>query len=244
MSAIPPSIRTWARRSVSPRNLVWLRCVTRGFPVPKWGNLRRVRPFSEQFGFERGTPVDRYYLHRFLDRHRELITGRVLEIQAPGYTLQYGHDLTTSDSIDIVSNGNAQLTYLCDLAKSEGIIPDDTYDCFLLPNTLCVLRDVEGCLRNALRVVRPGGVILATSVALAPLTGDAPDYWHASAAGWREITGRVWPGCDVQIEQHGNCLAAVAAMLGLAHEELEPSELDVYDARYPVMVTVYCRRPR
>jgi len=236
-------LRAWVRKRVTPRTLVWLRCVMRGYPVPRWGNLRRVRPFSEHFGFERGTPVDRYYLDRFLDRHRHLITGRVLEIQAPGYTMKYGRDLAATDSVDIVRRHNENLTYLCDLATSERVIPDASYDCFLLPNTLSHLRDVEGCLRNALRVVRPGGVILASTAGLVPLTSDVPDYWHASAAGWREIADRAWPGCDVRIEQHGNCLAAVAAMLGLTLEELEPSELDVNDPRYPVLVTVYCRRP-
>ena len=240
---MPAPLRAWVRKRVTPRTLVWLRCVMRGYPVPRWGNLRRVRPFSEHFGFERGTPIDRYYLERFLERHRHLITGRVLEIQAPGYTMKYGRALAAADSVDIVLRHNENLTYLCDLAKSERVIPDASYDCFLLPNTLSHLRDVEGCLRNALRVVRPGGVILATTAALVPLTADVPDYWHASAAGWREIADRSWPGCDVRIDQHGNCLAAVAAMLGLTVEELEPSELDVNDPRYPVLVTVYCRRP-
>jgi len=242
MNAMSEAVRHWTKRRVSPKLLVWLRCVTRGLPVPNWGNLRRVRPFSERFGFERGTPVDRYYLHRFLEQHRAAITGRVLEIQASGYTEKYGHDLLAADSVDIVS-GNPNLTYLCDLAKSQDVIPDDSYDCFLLPNTLCALRDVEGCLRNALRVLRPGGVILATTVGLVPLMGDAPDYWHASAAGWLEIANRVWPGCEIRIEQHGNCLTAVAAMLGLAHEELDTDELDDSDPRYPVMVTMFCRKP-
>ena len=38
----------------------------RGLGVPYWGNLRRLRPFSVYYGFDRGTPVDRYYLDRFL----------------------------------------------------------------------------------------------------------------------------------------------------------------------------------
>jgi hypothetical protein len=54
---------------------------------------------------------------------------------------------------------------------------------------------------------------------------------------------RVWAGCDVTAERHGNCMAAIAAMLGLALEELPATELDVTDPRYPVLITVVCRKP-
>ena len=235
------AMRGAVRELVGPRWATRLRCLTRGLGLPRWGNLRRVRPFSENFGFDRGTPVDRYYLHRFLEDHRHRITGDVLEIQMPGYARRYGSRLGDVHSVDI--NPAHAATYTVDLARAEGVIPSDRYDCFLLPNTLCVLRDVEGCLRQALRVVRPGGVILASTAGFVPLTPDYPDYWHLSAAGWREITGRAFRGCRVRVDSHGNCLAAVAAMLGLAHEELEPAELDAEDPRYPVLITIACEKP-
>ena len=237
------AVRQWVAARVSPRALVRLRYLFRGLTRPRWGNLRRVRPFSDQFGFERGTPIDRFYLQRFLDRHRHLITGRVLEVQSSGYTHRYGSALTASDSVDIVTTFNATPTYLVDLALSDNVIPSASYDCFLLPNTLNMLRDVEACMRQALRVVKPGGVILATAAGLVPLTGDVADYWHLSADGWRELAARAWPGCEVQIEQHGNSLTAVAAMLGLAVEELTSAEFEYDDPRFPVQVTIYCRRP-
>lgn len=227
---------------LGPRWTVAARCLSRGMPIPRWGNMRRTRPFSELFGQDRGTAVDRYYLEKFLEAHRDSITGDALEIQVPGYTTRYGHDLRKTDTVDI-DEGHTP-TYHCDLAKSEGIIPSDAYDCFILPNTLCVLRDIEGCLRQALRVVKPGGVILATTAGFMPMTPDYPDYWHLSAPGWEEVCRRVWPGCEPKIESHGNCLAAVAGMMGLAYEELRPEELESNDPRYPVLVTIFCRKPK
>ena len=102
---------------------------------------------------------------------------------------------------------------------------------------------MEGSLHHALRVIKPGGVILASAAGFVPLTGDAPDYWRLSARGWTEVLERVWKGCEVRVESHGNCLTAVAALLGLALEELRPDELDVHDPRYPVLTTVLCRKP-
>jgi hypothetical protein len=209
--------------------------------LPRWGNLRRLEPFSRTFGFERGTPIDRHYLHAFLTDHASVITGDVLEIQESGHTHRFGREVTTAHSIDISPAFGA--TYTCDLARSEGIVPGNRYDCFLLPNTLCVLRDIESCLAQALRIIRPGGTILATTASFVPLNPDSPDYWRMSADGWREVAARVWTGCEVDVQAHGNCLAAVAAMLGLAAEELTIEELDAPDALYPVLVTLRCRKP-
>jgi len=230
------------KRLLGPRWTTRVRCFVRGHDRPRWGNLRRVAPFSVEFGFDRGTPIDRYYLEKFLDRHRPLITGEVLEIQTVAYAERYGHDVRRADSVDV--NARLHPTFLCDLARSDDVLPSEQYDCFLLPNTLQHLRDLDGCLRHALRVVRPGGVVLASAAGFVPLIPDGPDYWRLSADGWAELLRRRWAGCDVTVESHGNCLAGVAAMLGLAREELTSAELDVADPRYPVLVTVMCRKPR
>src|SRR5262249_50148772 len=121
--------------------------------------------------------------------------------------------------------------------------PERAYDCVLLPNTLPHFRDLDGGLGNARRVVRSGGAILASAAGLLPLTGDVPDYWRFSPEGWRERLAAAWPDCDVTVEGHGNCLAAIAAQLGLAVEELTAAELDAADPRFPVLTTILCRIP-
>lgn len=231
----------FAKRSLSPATVVTLRCLLRGYPRPRWGNLRRTRPFSANFGFERGTPVDRWYLHRFLDQERAHITRDVLEVQVNGYTTRFGHDLRRSDTFDLVDLFHP--TYLCDLAHSEEILPDAAYDCIVLPNALQHLRELEPSLHNLMRVVRPGGVILASAAGLIPLTPDVPDYWRLTPDGWRELLARVWPNASVTVAGHGNCLAAAAAHFGLAAEEIGDADLAIDDPRYPVLTTIVCQKP-
>jgi len=223
---------------LGPRWTTWARTVTRGLEQPSWGNLRRVTPLSQMYGFDRGTPIDRYYVAKFLSARRALIAGRVLEIQTTDHARRYGSGVAVMHTLDI--NAAFHPTYLCDLAFAD-VVPSGSYDCFLLPNTLCFLRDLDAALRHARRIVRSGGVILATVPAFVPLTPDVPDLWHASADGWREVAARVWPDCETSIDTHGNCLAAAASMYGVAAEELTAAELDVRDPRYPVLVTIECR---
>src|SRR5262249_8061658 len=132
--------------------------------LPQWGSLRRTHPFSDHYGFERGTPIDRYYALKFMERYRQHITGDVLEIQGTAYTKFCGHEVRRCESIDV--DPQHSTTYVCDLAHSQDVLASDAYDCFLLPNTLNHLRDVTGSLRHALRVVKRGGVILATTPTL------------------------------------------------------------------------------
>jgi SAM-dependent methyltransferase len=234
------AVRQRLKSVAGPRLTVLARCVLRGLPLPRWGNLRRTRPFSTSFGFDRGTPVDRYYLHKFLDANRSLVTGRVLEVQVPSYTKRFGEDVLESHTVDI--NPVFRATYTCDLADSAQI-PSDYYDCFLLPNTFQHIVDLHTALRTMLRVVKPGGTLLASAACLLPLIPDGGDYWRLTADGWRFVLDAEWAGCDVTVEAHGNCLAAAAVMYGLAQEELSPAELDVHDRRYPVLTTIRCRKP-
>jgi hypothetical protein len=231
-----------AKQLAGPAITAKVRCMLRGYGLPRWGNLRRTTPFSSSYGFERGTPIDRYYLHAFLSAHRDRIAGDVLEVQTTGHTDRFGQGVRRADTFDV--DPRFSPTHLCDFAHCERVIPSQSYDCLLLPNTLPHFRELDLALAHALRVVRPGGTILASAGGLLPLTGDAPDYWRLSPDGWRERLGAAWPGTSLEVTGHGNCLAAVAAQLGLALEELTAAELDVRDPRYPVLTTICCRLPR
>ena len=221
-----------AKRLIGPRATVRLRSLMRGYERPRWGNLRRTAPFSATYGFERGTPIDRYYLHAFLAQQQHLITGDVLEVQTDAYTQWFGSGVHRADTFDIVPSPD--VTYVCDFSHCERSIPNRAYDCLLLPNTLPHFRELEPALSNAIRVVRPGGAILASAAGLLPLTGDVPEYWRLSPDGWRERLSAAWPGATLEI----------SGQLGLALEELTPAELDAYDPRYPVLTTIVCRAPQ
>lgn len=227
-----------AKQLLGARLTTVARVLRRGGELPQWGNLRRTEPFSEEFGFDRGTPIDRFYLERFLDAERAAICGQVLEIQVGGYAKRFGRNVSRIDTLDISPEFSP--TYHCDLADAGSVVPSDAYDCFLLPNTLQHLARIEEALVEALRIVKPGGVILASGAGLLRLTDADEDFWRLSAAGWRQIAARVWPGCAIDVRAHGNCLAAVAGLYGFAVEELTRDELEVEDERFPVLTTIKC----
>jgi peptidoglycan/xylan/chitin deacetylase (PgdA/CDA1 family)/glycosyltransferase involved in cell wall biosynthesis/SAM-dependent methyltransferase len=211
-----------------------------------FGDLRRTTPISPVWGMDRGIPLDRYYIHSFLDRHRADVRGRVLEIKDPSYARMYGDDrVTTVDVLD-VDPDNDQATIVADLTKPEGL-PADTYDCFILTQTLGLLFDVPAAIANACRLLKPGGVLLCTMPASGRISYEPPaldgDYWRFTEASVRELFAAVFPLEAFDVTGYGNVLAAAAFLYGVAPDELNRAELDEYDPFFPVVYAIRAVKP-
>src|SRR5262245_20071147 len=98
---------------------------------PRWGDLRRTEPFSRQFGYDRGTPIDRIYLDEFVGRHAGDVRGEVLEIGEPHYTERFGAERVTTSHVLDVDLANARATLVGDLAD-PATLPRDAFDCVVL----------------------------------------------------------------------------------------------------------------
>ena len=202
------------------------------------GTLRRTSPLSDGFGFDRGTPVDRYYIDRFIEENRGAIHGRVLEIKNSRYTHQFGSDVVQRDVLDIdPTNRNA--TIVADLAAADGI-PADAFDCFILTQTLQLIFDTRSAIFHAHRILRPGGVLLCSVPCIARITPGCidSDHWRFTRASCSRLFGDVFPRDRVTVRTHGNVLTAIAFLTGMAAEELRQRELDHDDENFPLLVTV------
>src|ERR1022692_2553351 len=106
VAVVPRSARVWLRdRQRRWRGSSGLPALRVGGRV-RLGELRRLEPVSSTFGFDRGTPIDRHYIERFLGRHAADIGGRVLEFGDARYTRRFGgHRVERSDVLH-VTEGN------------------------------------------------------------------------------------------------------------------------------------------
>jgi SAM-dependent methyltransferase len=211
----------------------------RRFTRPAWlGTIRRTRPLSDVWGLDRGTPVDRYYIERFLEEHRNDIRGRVVEVKDSGYTDRYGIGVVQRDVLDIDPK-NPLATIVADLAAADAI-PSNTYDCFILTQTLQFVYDTHAALSHARRILRPDGVLLATVPAIIRVERSykTTDYWRFTVASCTALFAEAFGGEDVSIRSYGNVLSAIAFLTGMAHQELTRRELETYDEYFPVIVAV------
>jgi SAM-dependent methyltransferase len=206
--------------------------------------MRRTTPLSAHWGFERGTPVDRYYIERFLEQHRRDIRGRVLELMDTRYTTRFGVDVTQADVLDI-DPANPQATITANLEDHDSL-PSAAFDCFILTQTLQFVYDVSAALAAAHAALRTGGVLLATLPSVSKIDRSAGvdgDYWRFTAASATRLFGSVFGEDNVAVEPHGNVLTAVAFLMGMAADELKLRELELEDDFFPVVVCVRAVKP-
>ncbi len=197
-----------------------------------------LHPLSRKFGFDRGTPIDRYYIATFLQKHARDVSGRVLEVGDREYTRRFGgRRVTTSDVLNPTPGPGT--TVVGDLEAGRGL-PARRYDVQILTQVLPFIFDTRAVIANCQRLLKPGGVLLATVPGISQISRyDADrwgDFWRFTPAALRRLLAQRFAAGAITIEVYGNVRAASAFLYGLAAEELSPAELDFADEDYPVLI--------
>jgi SAM-dependent methyltransferase len=213
----------------------------RRWPMVRWGNVRRLRPFSAQMGLDRGHGIDRYYIESFLQEHNSDIKGTVLEIADNNYTVQFGGSNVERSEVLHAVAGNRRATIIGNLETGENI-PANAFDCIICTQTFPFLYDFKGAIRSCHRALKSGGVLLATFAGITQISrydmDRWGDYWRFTTLSTERMFAEIFVGAEVTIKAHGNMLTSVSSLLGLAAEDLRKSELDYVDADYEQLITV------
>ena len=221
---------------------------TRNPPVGRvdFGDLRSIQPISREWGLDRGSPVDRYYIEKYLSANIKDIRGRVLEIGTDTYTLRYGGDRVRKSDVLHVSDNDKKATIVADLTAADHI-PSDIFDCIICSQTLQFIYDVEAVVQTLYRILKPDGVLFVTTSGIAQISrydmDHWGDYWRFTSASIQQLFANVFPEKHFRVVAYGNVLAAVAFLHGLAAEELSQDELDAIDPDYELLLAVRAVKP-
>ena len=201
-----------------------------------------TEPLSDNFGYDRGTPIDRHYIKMFLDSHADLIVGHSLEVKDDRYSQLYTDKLAKSSVVDI-KNNNPLADIVADLTIPESL-PSSSFDCIFLTQTVQYFTDIGSGLKNCYQALRPGGTVFITTPALGRLCRRDPDadLWRFTPAGFDRVLAEHWEGTYTAVTR-GNLRASVGQLIGAAAEELGLDALADDDPRFPLLMCVVARRP-
>lgn len=202
------------------------------------GDLRSLYPLSNSFGQDRGTPIRRYYIHRFFEQHRNRLKGNVLEVGDARYASMFAE---CGARIDVLDPDPAcpAATITGNLLTGEGV-PRGRFDAIILTQVLHVLPDMQAAISVAEAALAPGGCILATLPCITQVSrfdmDRWGDYWRVTDRGAKILFEKSFTESAIETTAFGNVLTAMTSLTGLAAEELSSKELDFYDPDYQVLV--------
>jgi hypothetical protein len=203
-----------------------------------------LEPVSRSFGFDRGLPIDRYYIENFLNTHKACIQGNVLEVGNNVYTKKFGTSVKHSDIL-IPTGGNNDGKIVGDLNEPESL-PHNSYDCFICTQVLNFIQDYPKAIIGIHRLLKQGGIVLATLAGLTQISrydmDRWGDYWRFTDLSANLIFSKVFDPTQVKVETHGNVLSAIGILQGLAAEEIGREILDQRDQDYQIVITVRAQK--
>lgn len=216
-----------------------LRRLLRSKPLAmKLGQIASTVPLSTEFGFNRGTPIDRFYIEQFLAANAGHIQGRVLEIGDPGYSRRFGADRINRQDVLHARSGHPGATISGDLCDPR-VLPSGVFDCIILTQTLHLIFDMPLAVAQLHRALRPAGVLLITVPGITPIDrGEWKDSWFWSLTGpaLSRLLSGPFASTNIDVQTHGNLFAATAFLHGASVEEVSPRKLAMFDPAYPVTI--------
>lgn len=204
------------------------------------GTMRRTYPISVGFGRAEGTPIDRYYIEQFLTENADAIQGRVLEVGDREYTTRFGTGVSKSDIVNVL-DGTPDTTILADLGDCPQI-PDASFDCILLMQTLHYTYDMNATVRELHRILAPGGSVLCTVPGISQVSrydmDRWGDRWRLTSLSATELFSATFRPADVRVTTYGNTLSSICLLEGITAERLRPRELDACHEDYQLLVAI------
>ena len=207
----------------------------------KFGDFRRLEPFTRSFGYDRGKPIDRYYIEKFLKKNEGSIAGHVVEVGDDRYTEEFGGSKVIKSDVLDQDHPDSSPTIVADLTKADHI-PANSFDCIIITQTLQFIYNINDAVKSLHRILRPGGVLLASMPSVSPICrydmDRWGDYWRFTSAAATRLFGDIFGHENVEVNAYGNVFVSLAFLYGMAAEELTIEELDFQDRDYEALVTV------
>ena len=212
--------------------------------------FRRLRPFGN--GRSAGLSVIRYYWAGFLEAHRADIRGRGLEVGETTTLRAFGGPaLSQADAIDLSAH-SPEVRVVADLARADHV-PGDRYDCFINQFTTAVIYDIEAALYHAIRLLKPGGVLLINFWCLdfylyrgLDMGTGAPLYmywWFTPLQVENLLRGLALTEADYSLTVYGNLLTRMAFLMNVPAREFTRRELDHIDPGQPLLICARIAKP-
>ena len=154
------------------------------------------------------------------------------------YANRFGSDVEKIDIL-MATQGNSLATIIADLADAPQI-PDDSFDCAIVTQTLQYIYDIQAAFATLHRILAPGGVLLVTVPGLTKISPHDDEafgeWWHFTSRSALRLAEEAFGEGNVEVQAFGNVLSAAGFLYGLAASDLSRDELETRDRHFEVTI--------
>lgn len=197
-----------------------------------------VRPLDQTFGIDRGQAVDRLYIEKFIEKHKEDIHGVVMEIQDNRYMQRFGEKRIEKEIILHVEGGKNCIKG--NFATGEGL-EESMVDCLICTQTLQYIYDLKNTAKNIYKILKRNGTALITVPGIKPLCiyhqEHWGEYWSFTKQSIYQMFVDEFGKENIEVSSYGNVKVAMAYLYGLCVEDLAKEDFYFNDENFPFIVT-------
>lgn len=206
-----------------------------------------INPVSRVFGFDRGTPIDRYYIESFLADNADKIRGNILEIADSNYSRKFSNGKTAKYHVLTFDEPPTKDTIIKGDLTHTSSLPHEKIDCFICTQTLNFIYDVKAAIRGCYHLLAPNGYLLATVSGIQQISrydmDRWGDYWRFNELSIKKLLEEVFELDKIKTTSYGNLAAVIAGLQGLAVEDFpDRSIFNQSDEDYPLTIGIVAQK--
>ncbi len=202
-----------------------------------------LQPVSRRFGREHGTPIDRYYIEKFLEKNCDKIHGEVAEFAEDTYARRYGFDITHSYILHV--NGWGERVIKVNLETGDGV-REGILDCLICTQTIQFIFNLDAVIQNICKLLKNDGCALITCHGISQISlydyRNWGEYWRFTPMTIKRLYEQNTENCEISVQSYGNVKTATAMLYGLCAEDLDDEDFEFNDEQYPLLLTVVIKK--
>lgn len=209
-------------------------------------------PASVMMGGDRGTPIDRFYIERFLKKSISSNAGRtnsdavVMEIAESTYSKRYFPSASTYHILTYDATQNRKGIIVGDLTNTA-TLPKEEIDYFICTQTLNFIYDVKAAIHGIRYVLKDHGTAFITVSGISQNSPyDYPrwgDFWRFTDLSIKRLFEEEFGNKNISVEVYGNLTAAVAFLQGFSLEDIPDRKILLKrDPLFPVTIGVIAKK--
>ena len=199
----------------------------------------RLEPASRVFGMDRGTPIDRVLIERFIASHSGRIAGTCAEVGDTRYLDRFGNRVVSRTVI---------VPALVTAAPSDALVFDlekggvfEAFDTLVVTQTLQFVFELRRAIRSIHESLLPGGFLIGTVPGISQVSSFDMDrwgdFWRFTDVCVRRLLEEEFPSASIVVQALGNLPLAKAFLEGASAEDVPNASLfEKHDPEYQLVV--------